>query len=106
MVNNNLLKLCLNPHGTRVVQILINNIKDNKCNLLILFSKYLSKIMDKLIKDLNGSFVLIHYAEEVKDNDIIYNFLNKNIVEICLRTYSCSALQKLIDLGTNRKNIN
>jgi len=103
MVNNNLLKLCLNPHGTRVVQILINNIKDNKCNLLILFSKYLSKIMDKLIKDLNGSFVLIHYAEEVKDNDIIYNFLNKNIVEICLRTYSCSALQKLIDLGTNRQ---
>ena len=101
MVNNNLLKLCLNPHGTRVVQLLIDNIKDNKYNLLKLFWKYLSKIMDKLINDLNGSFVLIHYAEEIKDNDIIYNYLNKNIFKICIRTYSCSALQKFIDLGTN-----
>ena len=103
MVNNNLLKLCLNPHGTRVVQLLIDNIKDNKCNLLILFTKYLSKIMDKLINDLNGSFVLIHYAKEIKENDIIYNFVNRNIVEICIRTYSCSALQKFIDLGNNRQ---
>ena len=66
MVNEKLLKLCLNPHGTRVVQLLIDNIKDNKCNLLILFTKYLSKIIDKLIIDLNGSFVLIHYAKEIK----------------------------------------
>ena len=103
MVKNNLLKLCLNPHGTRVVQVLIDNIKDNKYNLLILFTEELSKIMDKLINDLNGSFVLMHYAEEIKDNDIIYNFLNKNIVEICIKTYSCSALQKFIDLGTSEQ---
>jgi len=103
LVNNNLLKLCLNPHGTRVVQVLIDNIKDNKCNLLILFTKYLSRIMGNLINDLNGSFVLLHYAEEIEDNDIIYNFLNKNIVEICLKSYSCSALQKFIDLGSNKQ---
>ena len=103
MVRNKLLKLCLNPHGTRVVQALIDNIKNNKYNLLILFTKDLSKIMDKLIDDLNGSFVLIHYAEEIKDNDIIFNFLNKNIVEICIKTYSCSALQKFIDLGNNKQ---
>ena len=103
LVNNNLLKLCLNPHGTRVVQVLIENIKDNKYNLLILLTNYLLRIMEKLINDLNGSFVLMHYAEEVKENDIIYNFLNKNIVEICTKTYSCSALQKFIDLGTNKQ---
>jgi len=103
MVNNNLLKLCLNPHGTRVVQQLIDNIKDNKYNLLIYFKKYLSIIMDKLINNLNGSFVLIHYVKEIKENDLIYNFINRNIVEICTRTYSCSALQKLIDLGTNKQ---
>ena len=84
MVNNNLLKLCLNPHGTRVVQVLIENIKDNKYQLLTLFTSYLSRVMDKLINDLNGSFVLLHYVEEVNNNDIIYNFLNKNIVEICI----------------------
>ena len=103
MVNNNLLKLCLNPHGTRVVQVLIENIKDNKYQLLTLFTSYLSRVMDKLINNLNGSFVLIHYVKEIKENDLIYNFINRNIVEICTRTYSCSALQKLIDLGTNKQ---
>ena len=105
LVINNLLKLCLNPHGTRVVQVLIENIKDNKNNLLILLTNYLAKIMDKLINDLNGSFVLMHYAKEIKNNDIIYNFLNNNIVEICTKSYSCSALQKFIDLGTNIQKI-
>ena len=103
LVNNNLLKLSLNPHGTRVVQVLIENIKDNKNNLLLIFTNYLSKIMDKLINDLNGSFVLMHYAKEINDNNIIYNFLNNNIIEISTKPYSCSALQKFIDLGTNNQ---
>ena len=101
LINNNLLKLCLNPHGTRVVQVLIDNIKDNKFNLLLLFTSYLSKIMDKLINDLNGSFVLMHYAKVIKSNEMIFNFLNKNIIEISTKPYSCSALQKFIDIGTN-----
>ena len=50
---------------------------------MALFTNYLIKIMDKLINDLNGSFVLIHYTKEIKNNEIIYNFLNNNIVEIC-----------------------
>ena len=56
------MKLCLNSHGTRVVQILINNIKDNKFGLLLLFKKALSQIMVKLIYNLNGSFVLNYKA--------------------------------------------
>jgi hypothetical protein len=105
LINENLLKLSLNAYGTRVVQALIENIKDNKYNLLTTFTSYLSKIMNKLINDLNGSFVLMHYAEEVKDNEIIYNFLNNNILEICRKTYSCSALQKFIDIGSNMQKI-
>ena len=103
IVISNLLNLCLNPHGTRVVQILINNIKDNKYNLLLSFKNALPKIMDKLINNLNGSFVLMHYAATIKDNEIIYDFLNNNLVEIATNSYSCSALQKLIDLGTNKQ---
>ena len=105
LVNENLLKLSLNAYGTRVVQALIENIKDNKYNLLTTFTSFLSKIMNKLINDLNGSFVLMHYAEEIKDNEIIYNFLNNNILDICRKTYSCSALQKFIDLGSNIQKI-
>ena len=104
LVNNNLLKLCLNPHGTRVVQVLIENIKNNK-NLLVLFTNCLSKIMGKLINDLNGSFVLMHFAKEVKDNEIIYDFLNNNIIDISIKSYSCSALQKFIDIGTNTQKM-
>ena len=105
LINENLLKLSLNAYGTRVVQALIENIKDNKYNLLTTFTGFLSKIMNKLINDLNGSFVLMHYAEVVMDNEIIYNFLNNNILEICRKTYSCSALQKFIDIGTNMQKI-
>ena len=103
LVTNNLLNLCLNQHGTRVVQILINNIKDNKFGLLLLFTKALSKIMDKLLNNLNGSFVIMHYAATIKDNDFIYDFLNNNLVFIATNSYSCSALQKLIDISTNQQ---
>ena len=103
LVINNLLNLCLNQHGTRVVQILINNIKDNKFGLLLSFTKALSKIMDKLLNNLNGSFVIMHYAATIKDNDFIYDFLNKNLVFIATNSYSCSALQKLIDISTNQQ---
>ena len=103
IVVNNLLNLCLNPHGTRVVQILINTIKDNKFGLLLLIKNSLSKIMDKLINNLNGSFVLMHYAKQIKDNEMIYDFLNDNLVDIATNSYSCSALQKLIDIGTNQQ---
>ena len=100
LVIKNLEKLCLNPHGTRVVQILINQIK-NCNNLLNLFTNSLIPLMPKLIKDLNGSFVLITYALEIPfpKNNIIYTFLNNNIIEICSNSYSCSALQKCIDIG-------
>ena len=103
MVANNLLNLCLNPHGTRVVQILINTIKDNRFGLLLLLKNELSKIMGELINNLNGSFVLMHYAIQIKDNEMIYDFLNNNIVEVATNSYSCSALQKLIDIGTNQQ---
>ena len=103
LVINNLLNLCLNQHGTRVVQILINNIKDNKFGLLLSFTKALSKIMDKLLNNLNGSFVIMHYAATIKENDFIYEFLNKNLVFIATNSYSCSALQKLIDISTNQQ---
>ena len=105
LVINNLLNLCLNPHGTRVVQILINNLKDNKFGLLIIFKNALSNIMDKLINNLNGSFVLMHYAAQIRDNEIIYEFLNNNLVEIATNSYSCSALQKLIDIATNQQKV-
>ena len=103
LIINNLLNLCLNPQGTRVVQVLIDNIKDNKFGLLLLFKNSLSKIMDKLINNLNGSFVLMHYAAQIEDNNMIYDFLNINLVEIATNSYSCSALQKLIDIANNQQ---
>ena len=103
LIINNLLNLCLNPQGTRVVQVLIDNIKDNKFGLLLLFKNALSKIMDKLINNLNGSFVLMHYAAQIEDNNMIYDFLNINLVEIATNSYSCSALQKLIDIANNQQ---
>ena len=100
LIVKHLLKLCLNPHGTRVVQVYLEQIKlDNP--LLTLFTNSLIPIMPKLINDLNGSFVLMHYASVIPypNNDVIFDFLNKNIVKISVQSYSCSALQKCIDIG-------
>ena len=104
LIIKNLEKLCLNPHGTRVVQILLKQIK-NYNNLLNLLTNSLIPLMPKLIKDLNGSFVLITYALEIPfpKNNIIYTFLNNNIIEICSNSYSCSALQKCIDIGNQNQ---
>ena len=106
LVADNLLNLCLNPHGTRVVQSLIDNIKDNKFNLLLIFKGALSEIIDNLINNLNGSFVLIHYAKKIQDNDMIYNYIINNIIEVVTNSYSCSALQKLIDIANNQQKQN
>ena len=105
LIIKHLLKLCLNPHGTRVVQVYLEQIKlDNQ--LLTLFTNSLIPIMPKLINDLNGSFVLMHYATVVPypNNDIIFDFLNKNIVKISVQSYSCSALQKCIDIGNEQQS--
>ena len=105
LIIKHLLKLCLNPHGTRVVQVYLEQIKlDNQ--LLTLFTNSLIPIMPRLINDLNGSFVLMHYATVVPypNNDIIFDFLNKNIVKISVQSYSCSALQKCIDIGNEQQS--
>ena len=105
LIIKHLLKLCLNPHGTRVVQVYLEQIKlDNQ--LLTLFTNSLIPIMPRLINDLNGSFVLMHYATVVPypNNDIIFDFLNKNIVKISVQSYSCSALQKCIDIGNEEQS--
>ena len=105
LIIKHLLKLCLNPHGTRVVQVYLEQIKlDNP--LLTLFTNSLIPIMPRLINDLNGSFVLMHYASVVPypNNDVIFDFLNKNIVKISVQSYSCSALQKCIDIGNEQQS--
>ena len=105
LIIKHLLKLCLNPHGTRVVQVYLEQIKlDNP--LLTLFTNSLIPIMPRLINDLNGSFVLMHYASVIPypNNDVIFDFLNKNIVKISVQSYSCSALQKCIDIGNEQQS--
>ena len=105
LIVKHLLKLCLNPHGTRVVQVYLEQIKlDNQ--LLTLFTNSLIPIMPRLINDLNGSFVLMHYASVIPypNNDVIFDFLNKNIVKISVQSYSCSALQKCIDIGNEQQS--
>ena len=39
----------------------------------------------------------------IKDNEMIYDFLNNNLVDIATNSYSCSALQKLIDISNNQQ---
>ena len=104
LVAKKLLPLCLNSHGTRVVQLLITNIK-NYDDLLSLITDKLKSILHLLIFDLSGSFIIIHYVIEISDNNFIYEFIYENIVLICIKKYSCSALQKLIDIANEDQKL-
>ena len=103
-ITNKLLPLCLNCHGTRVVQLLIKGIK-NYNSLLFLIMNKLKTILHLLINDLSGSFIIINYASEIPDNNFIYEFIYENIVLICIKKYSCSALQKLIDIANEGQKL-
>ena len=57
----------------------------------------------QLINDHNATFVLLHYASCVPypNNEIVYQYLNKNIVEVATSPYACCTLQKSIDIAND-----
>ena len=95
-------KLSTDPHGTRVIQALNSQVAHIPI-LLTQFTNAMKMCIPQLINDHNGSFVLLHYASCVPypNNDIVYQYLNKNIVEVATSPYACCTLQKSIDIAND-----
>lgn len=90
--------LGLDPHGTRVIQKILEIIA-NDINLLDLFNCVFIPSMHKFACDPNGNHILIKYVSVVAfpQNQIVYDFINKNIEMLAKNKNACSALQKCIE---------
>lgn len=100
--------ICLNKHGSRVIQSLIDRVIENnqltnklliiffKSNLLgIISSRYGNHIIQKLIVKINSEiFPNINY---------IYNFIYNNFISICNSKYGVCILQKCISKGNKNQ---
>lgn len=100
IASNSFTILGLDPHGTRVIQKLIEKIKDD-LHLLSIFIEVFIPSMNRFIFDPNGNYIVIKFASTIPfpHNQIVYDYLNQNIMVVSQNKNSCSALQKCIELA-------
>lgn len=92
--------LSMNQHGTRVIQALLKRIKKND-SLLGFFSLYLAPSLSTFIFNQNANHVISNFVSctNPKQNDVIFEFIKNNIVEISIQKHSCCVLQRCIQSG-------
>ncbi|KAG5542038.1 hypothetical protein RHGRI_021771 [Rhododendron griersonianum] len=96
-IQNQLISICLNPHGTRVVQRLLETIDSQRQISLVLSA--LSPGAVVLATDPNGHHViqqcLIHFSNE--DNKYLLNGIADNCLKIATNKHGCCVLQACVD---------
>lgn len=87
----------MNPHGTRVVQKLIENLTTEE--LVNCFIKILKPNVLNLIKDMNGNHIVQKFINQIDENytKFIYEIINENIIDISTHKHGCCVLQKCIE---------
>lgn len=93
-----LLDICISPHGTRVVQMIVYKIKKNDV-LLAKFTNILYPLVIDLFKDNNGNHIIQKFVKEISfpNNQFIYNILTKNLMELATDKHGCCVIQKCIE---------
>ena len=92
--------LGLDPHGTRVLQKILESIVQSQQTLSI-FTDILMKNIQKFIFNPNANHIIIKYASCVSypNNQIIFDYLAKNIIPLSHKKNSCCAFQKCIEVA-------
>ena len=106
-INKNFLEICLNPHGTRVIQKLIERIY-NYDLLLEKFNVLLNPNLFEIIMNQNSTHIIIKYMNLIKfpKNKNILFFIQKNLFSLATHKHSCCTIQKAIETLENpRKKI-
>jgi len=96
-ISPHFLGLGLNPHGTRVLQKLIEALSSE--TLLELYTKILQPNLLSFIKDVNGNHIIqkLVFTIGAPGNQFIYDTLNSKIVDIATHKHGCCVLQKCIE---------
>jgi len=96
------MEISLNPHGSRVIQKLLERIYNNP-NLMKIFNEYLLNSMLEIFLNQSSTHIIIKYISLIKypNNQIIYKYLVDNIYYIATHKHSCCTLQKCLEEGNN-----
>lgn len=96
----------LSPHGTRVIQKLIENLRNEEIKTL--FNKKIAENIINFSKDPNGNHIIQKYLYTIKypDNQFIYDILTANLYEIATDKHGCCVLQKSIHAADEEQKVN
>ena len=102
------MEISLNPHGSRVIQKLLDRIY-NVPNLMTNFNECLKSAMLEIFLNQSSTHIIIKYISLIKypNNQIIYKFIVDNVYYIATHKHSCCTLQKCLEEGNSyqRKEI-
>jgi len=90
-------KLGLSPHGTRVIQKIIDRLTDMK--ILATFNNIFHSHVINFSKDVNGNHIIIKFIFTIKypNNNYVYDILLNSILEVATDKHGCCVLQKCIE---------
>ena len=102
------MEISLNPHGSKVIQKLLERIYNNQ-NLMKIFNECLRNSMLEIFLNQSSTHIIIKYISLIKypNNQIVYKYIVDNIYYIATHKHSCCTLQKCLNEGNNtqRKEI-
>jgi len=96
----NFFKYSTNPHGTRVIQKILDLITQNHQIKFDLLFEEIKKYTLDLLKDFNGIHVIRKILTSIPDlKNFVYDILQEHIVAIATNKHGCCALQKCLELA-------
>ena len=100
------MKLGYSPHGTRVLQKIIERLTNND-NLLVTFNQIFYSHIKNLARDINGNHIIIKFVFTIKypNNNYIYEVLNSYILEVATDKHGCCVLQKCIEYAKEGQKV-
>jgi len=95
---------CINSHGTRVIQKIVELLTTNK--LADKFIELIHPIILDLMIDINGNHVIQKIVSCMKKNEFIYDFIIKNYLSVSRNKFGCCAMQKCIEYANLYYKVN
>jgi hypothetical protein len=102
-IENFIMSMGINSHGTRVLQKIIEMLSTN--DQIDRFSNHFSHCVITFCNDINGNHIIQKFISTIQypKNQFVYNIIKKNISTIGLNKHGCCALQKCIEFGSEKQ---
>ena len=106
MTQNEFTEICISPHGTRVIQKIIDKISATP----ILMNRFIynlnSKDLGVIFKSAYGNHMIQKFLETIHTSEytnFIFNFVNKNFLDITNSKHGVCVVQKCVSEGDEKQ---